>query len=375
VSDAPVDVPIDVPVDVMVQLLAALVAAESPSSEPAAVAACARLVADAGADLLGEKPDEIVVDGRTHLRWRFGAGPTRVALVGHVDTVWPLGTIDRWPFSVSDGVATGPGAFDMKAGIVQLLHALAGVDDRDGVAVLLTADEELGSPTSRALIEDTARGAEAALILEPSAGAALKTARKGVSNYEVVAHGRAAHAGLEPEKGANAAAEIAHVIVGLAALAKPGDGTTVTPTVVHAGTATNVVPAEASVHVDVRAATAAEQSRVDTALHRLAATVTGTTLEVRGGPNRPPLPTTSSADLFARAQRLAAGLGLAPLEGVEVGGGSDGNFTAALGVPTLDGLGAVGGGAHAEGEHVVLSAMPERVALLAVLVTDLLHNP
>ena len=362
----------DVPMGEMVDLLAALVAAESPSAEPDAVAACARLVAEAGAGLLGEKPEEIVVDGRTHLRWRFGAGPTRVVLVGHVDTVWPRGTIDRWPFSVTDGVATGPGAFDMKAGIVQLLHALARVEDRDGVTVLLTADEELGSPTSRALIEDTARGALAALILEPSAGGSLKTARKGVSNYEVVARGRAAHAGLEPEKGANAAVEIAHVVVGLAALAVPDLGTTVTPTVLQGGTATNVVPAEASVQVDVRAATAAEQERVDAALHRLQASVAGVTLEVRGGPNRPPLPTTSSAPLFARARRLAAGLGLAPLDAVEVGGGSDGNFTAAIGVPTLDGLGAVGGGAHAEGEHVVLAAMPERVALLAGLVTDLL---
>ena len=356
----------------MVDLLAALVTAESPSSEPDAVAACARLVSEAGAELLGARAEEIVVEGRTHLRWRFGAGPTRVVLVGHVDTVWPLGTIDRWPFSVSDGIATGPGAFDMKAGIVQLLHAVAGVEHRDGVTVLLTADEELGSQTSRRLIEETVRDADAALILEPSAGAALKTARKGVSNYEIVASGRAAHAGLEPEKGANAAIEIAHVVVGLAALARPDAGTTVTPTVVHAGTTTNVVPADASVHVDVRAATPAEQTRVDEGLRRIVATVPGVTLEVRGGPNRPPLPVTSSAALFQRAQRLAAELGLAPLEGVEVGGGSDGNFTAAVGVPTLDGLGAVGGGAHAEGEHVVLAAMPDRVALVAALVNDLL---
>ncbi|HZQ85395.1 MAG TPA: M20 family metallopeptidase [Acidimicrobiales bacterium] len=360
--------------DEMVDLLAALVAAESPSTEPDAVAACARLVADAGAALLGEKAEQVVVDGRTHLRWRFGAGPTRVVLVGHVDTVWPRGTIERWPFSVTDGIATGPGAFDMKAGIVQLLHALAAVDDRDGVAVLLTADEEVGSPTSRALIEETSRGAAAALILEPSAGAAVKTARKGVSNYQVVARGRAAHAGLEPEKGVNAAVEIAHVVVGLAAIARPHEGTTVTPTVVHAGTATNVVPAEAAVDVDVRAATADEQARVDAAFRRLTPTLPDAELEVRGGPNRPPLPTSSSAELFARAQAVAARLGQPPLEGAEVGGGSDGNFTAAIGVPTLDGLGAVGGGAHAEGEHVVLAAMPARVALLTELVRDLLST-
>ena len=361
-------------VDTMVDLLAALVAAESPSSEPDAVAACARLISDAGAQLIGEKAEEVVVDGCTHLRWRFGAGPTRVALVGHVDTVWPLGTTARWPFSVTDGIATGPGAFDMKAGIVQLLHAVAAIEERDGIAVLLTADEEIGSPSSRALIEDTARGATAALILEPSAGAALKTARKGVSNYQVIARGRASHAGLEPEKGVNAAVELAHVVVGLAAIAKPHEGTTVTPTVVHGGTATNVVPAEATVDVDVRAATPDEQARVDAAFRRLAPTVEGAELEVRGGPNRPPLPTGSSADLFRRAQAVAERLGQPRLEGVEVGGGSDGNFTAAVGVPTLDGLGAVGGGAHAEGEHVVLSAMPGRVELLAELVRDLLRE-
>jgi glutamate carboxypeptidase len=361
-------------VDTMVDLLAALVAAESPSSEPAAVATCARLISDAGAQLIGEKAEEVVVDGRTHLRWRFGAGPTRVVLVGHVDTVWPLGTTVRWPFSVTDGIATGPGVFDMKAGIVQLLHAVATIEERDGIAVLLTADEEIGSPTSRALIEHTARGAAAALILEPSAGAALKTARKGVSNYQVIARGRASHAGLEPEKGVNAAVELAHVVVGLAAIAKPHEGTTVTPTVVQGGTATNVVPAEATIDVDVRAATPDEQARVDAAFRRLTPTVEGAQLEVRGGPNRPPLPTASSADLFRRARAVAERLGQPPLEGVEVGGGSDGNFTAAVGVPTLDGLGAVGGGAHAEGEHVVLSTMPGRVELLAELVRDVLRE-
>jgi glutamate carboxypeptidase len=358
----------------MVDLLAALVHAESPSSVPEAVAACGALVADAGAELLGEKPEEVVIDGRTHLRWRFGPAPTRVVLLGHLDTVWPVGTVDRWPFSVTDGVATGPGAFDMKAGIVQLLHALAQVDDPDGVAVLLTADEEVGSPTSRDLIEATAAGARAALVLEPSAGAALKTARKGVSNYEVVVRGRAAHAGLEPEKGANATVEMAHVVLALAGLARPELGTTVTPTVVRGGTAANVVPAEAVLHVDVRVSSAAEQRRVDIAARRIVAAVPGTTIEVGGGPNRPPLPVEASAELFARAGRIAAELGMAPLEAAEVGGGSDGNFTAALGVPTLDGIGAVGGGAHAEGEHVVVGTMAERARLVAALVTDLLRE-
>jgi glutamate carboxypeptidase len=356
----------------MVDLLAALVAAESPSSAPDAVAACGQLVADAAVELVGEKPEAVVVEGRTHLRWRFGPDPARVVLIGHLDTVWPLGTVERWPFSVVDGVARGPGAFDMKAGVVQLFHALHTVDDIEGVAVLLTADEEIGSPTSRALIEDTVRGARAALVLEPSAAGALKTARKGVSNYEVRVRGRAAHAGLEPERGANATVEVAHAVLALAALARPELGTTVTPTLLNSGTASNVVPAEATLLVDVRTASAEEQARIDESARRLVPSVPGTAIDVSGGPNRPPMPTSSSAELFARAQRAAERLGLRPLDSAEVGGGSDGNFTAAVGVPTLDGLGAVGGGAHADDEHVIVATMPERAALVAALVTDLL---
>ena len=358
----------------MLDLLGALVAAESPSSDPASVAECGRLVADAAADLLGEKCEEVVVDGRTHFRWRFGTGPARVAVIGHLDTVWPHGTVEHLPFAVADGVATGPGVFDMKAGIVQGLHALARVDDRGGVVLLLTGDEEIGSPTSRALIEETVRGASAALVLEPSAGAALKTARKGVSNYEIVIHGRAAHAGLEPEKGANATLAAAEAALAVAAMARPDVGTTVTPTVLRSGTATNVVPASAVLHVDVRTATSDEQQRVHTAMTLLMSDVVGTTVEIRGGPNRPPLPPSASAELFARAQRIAADLGLPPLQSANVGGGSDGNFTAAVGVPTLDGLGAVGGGAHAEDEHVVVDTMEGRVALTAGLITELLRR-
>jgi glutamate carboxypeptidase len=260
----------------------------------------------------------------------------------------------------------------MKGGIVQLLYALSGLETLHGVTVLLTADEELGSPTSRVLIEQTATGAAAALILEPSAGGALKTARKGVSNYDVVVHGRAAHAGLEPEKGANATVELAHQVLALAELNRPDLGTTVTPTVVTSGTATNVVPAEAVVKVDVRAATPDEQTRIDAAVRTLRATVPGTSVEVLGGPNRPPLPTASSAELFRLAQTEAAALGLEPLAAVEVGGGSDGNFTAAVGVPTLDGLGPVGDGAHAEGEWLDVASLPARAALVGALVKALL---
>ena len=277
----------------------------------------------------------------------------------------------RWPFEVTDGRATGPGAFDMKAGLVQGLHALSLADSLDGVAVLVTTDEEIGSPTSRTLIEASARGARAALVLEPSASGALKSARKGVSNYELVAHGRAAHAGLEPEKGVNAVLELAHQLLTLNALAADAAGATITPTLVSAGTTRNTVPAMAVAAIDVRVTTDADQDRIDAALRRTAAVLPGARLELRGGPNRPPLAASASADLVVRARRLAHDLGLAEPADVHVGGGSDGNFTAGIGVPTLDGLGAVGDGAHAEGEHVEVAAMPERGALVHGLVHEL----
>ena len=354
----------------MVDDLAALVEVETPSHDLVATARGADVVAGLGTTLLGTPPERIDTDGRVHLRWRFGT-TTRVVLIGHLDTVWPLATIDRWAFTVDGDVATGPGAFDMKAGLVQGLYALAQLDDLGGVALLVTSDEEIGSPSSRALVEETSYGARAALVLEPSADGALKTARKGVSNYRVAVTGRAAHAGLEPERGVNAAIEVAHQVLALAALADPALGTTVTPTVLAAGTATNVVPAAAYVDVNVRAVEPAEQERVDSAMRRLAPVIDGATMHVIGGPNRPPMPASASATLLELAQRAAAELGLSKLRSVGVGGGSDGNFTAGIGVPTLDGLGAVGDGAHAEGEHVVISAMAPRAALVAALVAEL----
>lgn len=349
--------------------LDALVSAESPSRDHAATAACGEVLSELVRRSLGAEPERIEVDGYTHLRWTFGE--PRILLLGHLDTVWPLGTLARWPFAVDGDVATGPGAFDMKAGLVQGLHALSTLDDLDGIAILVTSDEELGSPTSRGLIEGTARGLDATLVLEASAAGALKTGRKGVSLYRLTVHGRAAHAGLDPEKGANALLELAHQVPVVAGLADAAEATTVTPTVAAAGTTTNVVPALATVDVDVRVTSIAEQERVDRSMHALRAVVPGASLELSGGPNRPPLETRLAEELYARARRLAGDLGLGPVAGVQVGGASDGNFTAGLGVPTLDGLGAVGDGAHAEGEHVLVPAMPERAALLAALIDDL----
>ena len=351
--------------DDMTALLQALVEVESPSSDRQATRRCAQAVAAACSDVAGAEPSLVEVDGATHVLLR-GRGDTRVLLLGHLDTVWPLGTLARRPFRVDGAVATGPGVFDMKAGIVQGLFALGALDDLDGVALLLTSDEEIGSATSRALIEESCAGA--VLVLEPSQDGALKVARKGVAQYRVAVHGLAAHAGLEPERGVNALVAMAGVVRTIAALGDAEAGTTVTPTTAHAGTATNVVPAEAVVEVDVRTLTEAESARVHDAMSSLSSDVEGATVVVSGGQNRPPLPASASRRLHAVAQRLAAEMGLGVMPGVSVGGGSDGNFTAAMGVPTLDGLGAVGGGAHADSEHVLLAAMPERAALVAALV-------
>jgi glutamate carboxypeptidase len=358
--------------DEMVETLSLLVEAESPSTDLERLDICAELVSSVGADVTGCPAQVVRVDGRPHLEWRFGA-TTRVALIGHFDTVWPVGTIARKPFTLSGDVITGPGSLDMKAGIVQLFAALGTLSTLDGMTIVLTSDEELGSQTSRAMVEAAARGALAALVLEPTGdGGALKTARKGTGMYTMTVGGRAAHAGLEPEKGANALIELAHLVLAVDAVARPELGTTVTPTVAQAGTATNVVPDTATIEIDVRVAVAAEADRVDRDIRALATTVPGCTLTVSGGPNRPPMPASASAPLVPLVEAAAARLGLAPPGGVEVGGASDGNFTAAIGTPTLDGLGAVGEGAHAEREYVVASAMPERAALLAELVDELL---
>jgi glutamate carboxypeptidase len=360
----------------LIQDVRELVECESPSADLAAVARSADVVARVGECRLGVAPERIVVGGTTHLRWRLGPSASRVLLLGHHDTVWPIGSLETHPYTVEDGVLRGPGCFDMKAGLAMAFHAVAELDDRDGVTLLVTGDEELGSPTSRALIEEEARAAGAALVLEAAAdGGALKTARKGVSLYEVHVRGRAAHAGLEPERGVNAAIELAHQTLVVAALGDPASGTTVTPTKTSAGTTTNTVPAEASFSVDVRAWTTAEQARVDAAMHALRPVLAEAELVVTGGPNRPPLEATSSAVLLQRVTSLAAQLGQPTPLTAAVGGASDGNFTAGVGTPTLDGLGAVGGGAHADDEHVLVAALPGRTALLRALVADLLVRP
>jgi glutamate carboxypeptidase len=354
-----------------------LVLCESFSADHAAVARSAEVVGALGTRLLDAGPETIVIDGVTHLRWAFGT--PRVLLVGHHDTVWPIGSLQHHPWSLTDGIARGPGVLDMKAGLVQMLHALASLPSPDGVCVLVSGDEEVGSATSRELIEEAARGCGAAFVLEASGDekGALKTARKGTSRYEVVVHGRAAHAGLEPQRGVNAAVEAAHQVLSIAGLgASLGAGgghsvlgpATVTPTLLSAGSARNTVPALARVSVDVRVPTTALQHRVDELMRGLTARTPGARLEVLGGRQRPPMTPRSSAELFALASRLAVELGQEPLRGIAVGGASDGNNTAAAGCPTLDGLGAVGAGAHADSEYVEVARMVPRARLLARLI-------
>ena len=358
--------------EAMVTDIERLVRCESPSDDLQAVARSADVVAGLGTERLGVAPERIVIEGRTHLRWRFGPA-TKVLVLGHHDTVWPLGSLATHPFQVDAGILRGPGCFDMLGGVVMAMHAIADLPDRDGVTLLITGDEEIGSPTSRSLIEDEARTSSAVLVLEASGpGGALKTARKGVSYYEVSVIGRAAHAGLEPERGINAALEAAAQMMAISHLGDPSLGTTVTPTRIEAGTTANTVPSTARFAVDVRVCTSIEQDRVHAAMNALRPHLPDAQLQIAGGPNRPPLSEHASQTLFERASRLADELGIGPLTSVAVGGASDGNFTAGIGIPTLDGLGAVGGGAHADDEHLVVADLPRRTRLVSALLADLL---
>lgn len=351
-----------------------LVRCESPSADRDAVARSADVVTEMGSRLLGVPPERIVLDGRTHLRWRFGRTP-RVLVLGHHDTVWPIGSLATHPFEVREGILRGPGCFDMLVGVVMAMHAIAALDEREGVTLLVTGDEELGAPSSRGLIEDEARGCAAALVLEASAdGGALKTERKGVSLYDVQVAGRAAHAGLEPERGVNATIEVAQQILAAAKLGDPSAGTTVTPTLLSAGTTTNTVAAAGRFAVDVRVRSTLEQDRVDDAMRALRPALEGARIDIEGGPNRPPLQEAASAGLFSRISRLADDLGFERPTSAAVGGASDGNFTAGVGTPTLDGLGAVGGGAHADDEHVVVAEIEPRTRLVEALVRDVLAS-
>ncbi|HVA01681.1 MAG TPA: M20 family metallopeptidase [Terriglobia bacterium] len=299
-----------------------------------------------------------------------------VLLLGHLDTVWPRGTLARMPFRIRNGRAYGPGILDMKAGIViglaaiRCLHTL-GIEPASSVRLLLTSDEEVGSRAFRKKIEAEARRARAVLVLEPAAeGGAMKTSRKGVGEFEIRVHGRASHAGINPERGVNAIAELARQLLRLDKFADPQRGITLNAGVIEGGTRPNVVPELARAVVDVRIRRLGDGERIERKMFGLKPIHPQARLEVKGGINRPPLERIRAIELYRKARALGRGLGF-EVEEASTGGGSDGNFSAALGIPTLDGLGAVGDGAHAIHEHIVIRELPRRAALLAALVATL----
>lgn len=359
-----------------------LVERESTSKEEARLNEIADFVARQLSDL-GSKIELTPQPGYgTHLRARFDFGHDRseaqVLVIGHLDTVWPVGTLDRMPFRLTpEGAAHGPGIFDMKSGIVIAVQALNAIrtlslQTKRPVTLLLTCDEEIGSKTSRPLVEEEARRSAAALVLEPPiTGGVVKTGRKGIGVFGIRAIGRAAHAGLDPRKGVNANVELSHQILRLAAMNDHDRGVTVSVGVMNGGTAINVVPAEASAQVDVRFWTPEDGERIVREIRGLQPVLADAQLEISGGINRPPMPRSeNNIALYEHARDLAAELGF-DLNDAVVGGGSDGNFTAALGVPTLDGLGVDGSGAHADHEHIIVSDIPRRAALLTRLMQTL----
>ncbi|MGW6336309.1 M20 family metallopeptidase [Nocardia rhamnosiphila] len=356
----------------MLDRLRLLVDCESPSNDPRGLERCAALIGPWLSEALERPVRSERVGENVHVLAE--APDPGVLILGHFDTVWPVGTTAGRPFEITDGIATGPGTFDMKGGIVQALAAIELLGDASHVSVLLTSDEEVGSVTSRELIEEQARKAGAVLVCEPGAdGGAVKIGRKGLAAYHVAVTGRAAHAGLEPELGVNAGIELAHQILAIAGLAS--ENTSVVPAVLAGGTTVNTVPESAGCSVDARSWSVADLEQVDRAMFALAPRLPGATVTVTGGIARLPFEESSARGLYREAEAAARELGMAPLRAVRSGGASDGNFTAAIGVPTLDGLGAIGGHPHARDEYVDVKAMPERVALLAALLERLRHRP
>ena len=363
--------------DWLLDFIEALVALESPSDDPIAVNRCGAELASRLTALGATVTRVASTTAGDHLRASFGQGPRQILLLGHFDTVWPTGQLKTMPLKRENGRLYGPGIFDMKAGIALATLATRAVMAEGGlgqcqVVMLWTTDEEIGSTTSRALIEAEAKRSAAVLVFEPSLpGGGLKTSRKGVGQFEMCVRGVSAHAGLDPGKGISAVRELARQIIAIDDLQDPASGVTVTVGVIEGGTRANVVPAEARAIIDARAVTRADADRVERTMKALVPQIAGAQLTVTGGFDRPPLERTAAvAGLFAEAQAVARDLGLTLEEG-SAGGGSDGNFTAALGVPTLDGFGAVGDGAHALHEHVEIEALVPRAAVIAGLIARL----
>lgn len=362
----------------VISLIRQMVECESPTDDRASVNRFVELMAD---HLAPVADLERLPGGRfgDHLRCRFhGTGDDgQILALGHSDTVWPLGTLASMPFREADGRLWGPGVLDMKSGVAFFLFAMQTLRELDvpvrrKVLLQLNSDEEVGSDSSRPLTEEAARRSDVVLVLEPGTGMSgkLKTARKGVGDYTVRVRGKAAHAGVDFTSGASAIVELAHQIEAIARFTDLDRGLTVNPGVISGGTRTNVIAAEAMAHVDVRIARLQDAAELDRSFRSLEARDSRCTVEVDGGLNRPPMERTEAiAGLFQTAKTLAAQIGV-ELEESATGGGSDGNFTAALGVTTLDGLGGVGEGAHAVRESILVDRIADRVALLALLLSS-----
>jgi glutamate carboxypeptidase len=363
----------------MVEKLRELVLVESPTNDKSACDALCTLLTDQFLQLGGRVKVHKQKSAGGHLQAEFrgAAGHKPVLLLGHYDTVYNLGTLAEMPWRESKGLVYGPGVFDMKGGIVQVMFAIRALRESLGslprpLTVLLVSDEEEGSRTSRKITEAVAQRCEAVFVCEPAGrGGALKTARKGVGDFTIRVGGVAAHAGLDFEKGHNAILELSRQVQAVSAMTNLERGITLNVGVIHGGTRTNVVPSEAVAEFDLRFTSKIDGDFMARKLRSLRAVDKKCKVQVAGGVNRPPLERTREvAALFMKAQAVAKQLGFTVNE-IAVGGGSDGNFTAGMGIPTLDGLGAVGDGAHSPRESVVAAEMPRRAALLAGLIATL----
>jgi glutamate carboxypeptidase len=366
----------------LLALTCALVEAESPSGDKNGSSEIVSMMAGAAGSIGAVKSVERVTseDFGEHLRIRaFSADNDKppIVILGHTDTVHPRGSIKERPWRTDGNRIFGPGVFDMKANCALALEALRACEATNAipespVMILLTCDEESGSPSGRSLVEEAAKNSRAVLVLEPPAsGGRVKTARKGTGIFAVEVQGRAAHAGLEPEKGVSAVLELARQTIRLTNLNQPEAGTTVTVTVVSGGTHSNVVPAEARAEIDMRFSSAAEGKRIETEILNLKPFDERAKLLVSGGINRPPLERTQKVlDLYEQARKIAGMLEF-DLGEASVGGASDGNFAGALGAAVLDGLGIEGDGAHASHEHIIVDNIAVRGALLAGLIASL----
>jgi len=345
-----------------------LVECESPTEDLASCNQVVDLAIEIANKLLKTSATKINENGRPVFWW--GAKNPKIVLLCHLDTVWPKGSFQP-TWKIEADIATGPGVFDMKAGFIQALYAVSQVSGaQESVALVATTDEETGSATSKELIERLAKTAQAVLVFEASLDGKVKTGRKGTAMYQVVVTGKASHAGLEPEKGINATTELAKLVMQISTLENPEFGTTAVPTVMQSGTTTNTVPALAKLDIDVRSFTISELNRIDKSIRALSSDIAK--VEVTGGVNRPPLETSSSMELYEKLEKVAKDLGLSPIGHASVGGASDGNLAAAAGAKVLDGLGAIGMGAHAPSESIKISTIEERIKLTTAFINELL---